>query len=184
MLLLARAGLLLEAEELFSSRRFAPGIRLIPRREAIERRRDIIRGVLALSRGNRIEGMRMLEDALSSSGSLVPDTSVYFMGSEILATAWREQGNSGKAVQVLQIALEQKSRLLLEQSLLTGPVWLRLQAQLAQLYRETGRYEDARKIEAELRTLLALADSDHPILRQLNHTEDLALLAARGESRG
>ncbi len=142
----------------------------------MERRRDILGGVLALSRGNRIEGMRMLEKALSSFGPWDYSATLYFMGSEILANAWREQGNSGKAVQVLKAALEQKSRLLLEQSLLTGPVWLRLQAQLAQLYRELGRDADARKIEDELRRLLALADADHPILRQLDRTEDLALL--------
>ncbi len=33
-----------------------------------------------------------------------------------------------------------------------------------------GRDRDARKIEAELRRLLALADPDHPILRQLDQT--------------
>jgi len=44
------------------------------------------------------------------------------------------------------------------------------------LHREMGRAADARKIEDELRTLLALADPDHPILRQLDRTEDLALL--------
>jgi len=117
----------------------------------------------------------MLENALSSFGPLNLATP-YFMGSEILAKAWREQGDSGKAVQVLEAALAQKSRLLLGQSLLTGPVWLRLQAQLAQLYREMGRAEAALKIEDELRKRLALADTDHPILRQLDRTEDLALL--------
>ena len=174
MLLLARGGLLLEAEERFSSRRFDPG----PpdaMREAIERRRDILRGVFAVSRGNTIEGMRMLENALPSLGSLLPSTSLYFMGSEILAKAWREQGNSGEAVQVLKTALEKKSRLLAEQSLLTGPLWLRLQAQLAQLYREMGRDEDALKIEDELRRRLALADANHPILLQLARSKKLAL---------
>ncbi len=175
ILLLARGGLLLEAAELLPDGRIiAPGTP-DARQEAIERRQDMLRGVLALSRGNRIEGMSMLENALSSSSSLVPATSVYFMGSESLAKAWREQGNSGKAVQVLTAALQKKSHLLVEQSLLTGPLWLRLQAQLVQLYREMGRDEDARKIEDELRRRLALADPDHPILRQLDHTKELAL---------
>ena len=77
---------------------------------------------------------------------------------------------------MLKTALEEKSRLLLEQSLLTVPIWLRLQAQLAQLYSEMGRAEDALKIEDELRKRLAYADPDHPILRQLDRTEELALL--------
>ena len=174
VLLLARGGFLLEAAELFSDRIIAPGTP-DARREAIERRRDILRGVLALSRGNRLEGMKMLENALSLSGPLVPATSVYFMGSESLAKAWKEQGNSGKAVQVLNAALQKQSRLLLEQSLLTGPLWLRLQAQLVQLYREMGQDEDAGKIEDELRKRLALADPDHPILRQLDRTKEIAL---------
>ena len=53
---------------------------------------------------------------------------------------------------------------------------LRLRWQLADLYRQTGRDEDAREIEDELRKRLALADADHPILRQLERTEELALL--------
>ena len=94
----------------------------------------------------------------------------------MLAKAWSEQGNSGKAVQVLNAALEKKSRILLEQSLLTVPIWLRLQAQLTQLYREMGRDADALKIEDELRKRLVYADPDHPILRQLDRTKELALL--------
>lgn len=139
--------------------------------ERIERRRGITRGMRALNRGNRIEGMRMLGDALLSI-SLTDSNSAadYFMGSEILAEAWREQGDSTNAVAVLRAALEKESFLLLDQSVLTGPLWLRLQAQLAQLYRDMGQHEDARKIEDELRRLLALADPDHPILRELGRT--------------
>ncbi len=77
---------------------------------------------------------------------------------------------------MLNAALEKKSRLLVERSLLTGLLWLRLQAQLVQLYREMGRDADARKIEDQLRKRLALADSDHPILRQLGRTGDVLLL--------
>jgi len=144
--------------------------------ELITKRRGIQQGRLALSQDNRIEGLRMLGDALSSvsltDSSLAAD---YFMGSEILAEAWREQGDSTNAAEVLGAALEKESFLLLEQSVLTGPLWLKLQAQLSQLYREMGQDEDARKIENELRRLLALADSDHPILRELNRTKELAL---------
>ncbi len=46
---------------------------------------------------------------------------------------------------------------------------------LAKIHREMGRDEDAQKIEKELRKRLALADADHPILRQLDRTEELAL---------
>ena len=170
VMLLARGGLLLEAEELFSS--WSRPVR----GEAKERRRDILGGVLAVSRGSRIEGIRMLEKAISAFDPWDRSATLFFMGSEILAEAWREQGNSGAAVQVLKAALEKESRLLVDQSPLTGPVWLRLQAQLEQLYREMGRDSDARKVEDELRQRLALANPDHPILRQLDRTEELALL--------
>ena len=52
------------------------------------------------------------------------------------------------------------------------------QAPLSQLYLEMGRDEDARKIEDKLRRSLALADADHPILRQLDRTKELALREA------
>ena len=174
MVLLARGGFLSEAEERLSRRIHAPGTPNVLL-EDVARNHEKMRAVFTLSRGNRIEGIRMLEEALSSFGAWDYSATLYFMGAEILAEAWREQGDSGKAVQVIKAALEKKSRLLLEQSLLTGPLWLKLQAQLAQLYRELGRDADARKIEDELRKRLALADADHPILRQLNRTEDLAL---------
>ena len=53
--------------------------------------------------------------------------------------------------------------------------WLRIRAALAKLYRETGRDKDAREVEEDLRKHLAYADADHPILRQLDRTEELAL---------
>ena len=161
---------------------------------------EIQRGVLALRRGNRSEGIRMLEEALSSFRStemleqLVEaardnrnretivmeaqrdSAAAYFMGSEILAEAWRAEGELGKAVQVLESAAEKEVLLLADQSSpLTGALWVRVQAQLAEYYRKMGRDAEARKIEEKLRALLASADPDHPILRQLDHTEELAL---------
>jgi tetratricopeptide (TPR) repeat protein len=171
-LLLTRGGLLSEAD---LNARTDPGRPDFPG-EWIKKRNDILRGVLAVSRDNRIEGLRMLGDALLSI-SLTDNNSAatYFVGSEILAEGWRERGDWTNAAEVLRAAVEQEAFLLLDQSVLTGPLWLKLQAQLAQLYREMGQDEDARKIEDKLRRLLALADPDHPILRQLDHTQDLAL---------
>ncbi len=78
-------------------------------------------------------------------------------------------------------AAEKEFLLLADQSSpLTGALWVRVQGQLAQLYREMGRDEDASKIEAELRSLLALADADHPILRQLDRTKEVALRGPTG----
>ena len=125
------------------------------------------RGVLRLSRGNTAEGIEMLEGILPRLSPLRFETS------EILAEAYRLQGDLLAAIQLLEEA--SKQRPLLVGGLGPPFSWLRIKSQLAQLYREEGRVEDARKIEDELRRLLALADSDHPILRQLDRTEDLAL---------
>ncbi len=173
-LLLTRGGLLSELADLnLTIDPVAPGFV----QELIKKNRGIRLGILAVNQDNRIEGLRMLGDALSSI-SLTDSSSAefYFMGSEVLAEAWRARGDSTNAAQVLRAALEKETFLLFDQSLLTGPLWLKLQAQLSQLYREMGQDEDARKIEEELRKRLALADRDHPILRQLDHSEEIALL--------
>jgi serine/threonine protein kinase len=186
-LLLIRGGFFSEAEAMLSTTSTPPsGF-------------EIQRGVLALRRGNRSEGIRMLEEALSSFRStemleqlveaardprnretLVMEAqkdsaAAYFMGSEILAEAWRAEGELGKAVQVLESAAEKEVLLLADQSSpLTGALWVRVQAQLAEYYRKMGRDAEARKIEEKLRALLAYAEPDHPIRRQLDHTEELA----------
>ncbi len=115
----------------------------------------------------------MLEHALPRVRRQPAD--LVLMGSEILAETWRQQAELSKAARVLESASEEGSSLI-DNFVLPGPLWLRIQAQLAQLYREMGRDEDAGKIEAELRALLAYADADHPILRQLESTGDVALL--------
>ncbi|MFQ5818232.1 MAG: hypothetical protein ACE5H2_09815 [Terriglobia bacterium] len=52
---------------------------------------------------------------------------------------------------------------------------MRTQVQLAELYRKVGREQEAQEIEAELVKLLAHADDDHPVLRQLKRTQDVAV---------
>ncbi len=128
------------------------------------------RGVLGLSKGNTTEGMRLIEDILGQAhGS-------YFLGSLSLAEAWREQDQLELAMRVLEQA-SSKTALLFAPIGGENPArWLRIRLILAEVYREMGRDEDAGKIEDELRTLLAYADADHPILLQLGSTGDVALL--------
>jgi len=78
-----------------------------------------------------------------------------------------------RAIEVLEEASKKKYLVLVFE---TPTMWLRVRAALAKLHRETGRNEDAREIEDELRRLLALADPDHPILLELGRTGDVALL--------
>jgi len=164
---LAQAGFIEQSEALLTEYERAPNIRPFLRTYF-----QIARGVLSLSKENTTEGIRLIEDALGQAhGS-------YFLGSLILAEAWREQNQLELTMRVLEQASSKKA-------LLFAPVggenparWLRIRLMLAETYREMGRDEDAQKIEAELRSLLAYADADHPILRQLEPTTTTAFQQA------
>ena len=84
------------------------------------------------------------------------------MGSDSLALAWLAQGEPSRAARVLDEAAQ-----VVPQPLGAGPFWLTLELRRAQVYRQLGRVEEAEQIEARLRTLLAHADPDHVILREL-----------------
>ena len=56
--------------------------------------------------------------------------------------------------------------------------WMRVRQRLALLYRKIGRSQDTERIEAELRSLLAGADSDFPMLVQLQRSQEKAIAAA------
>ena len=126
---------------------------------------QMVRGVLELRKGNTRESIRLIEDAFVGSG-------FPYFSSRFLAEAWSQEGELQKAAQVLEEASKKKCLVL---TVMLPIMWLRIRAALAKLYRETGRDKDAREIEEDLRRHLAYADPDHPILRQLDRTEDLAL---------
>ena len=113
----------------------------------------------------------MIEDALGQEAH-----GNYFLGSLILAEAWREQDQLELAMRVLEQASSKKALLFAPVGGENPAKWLRIRLTLAEIYREMGRDEDAGRIEAELRSLLAYADPDHPILLQLGSTGDVALL--------
>jgi tetratricopeptide (TPR) repeat protein len=154
VILLARVGLLPRAASLLtkigtSQSSSEPGYLQIPRGEVALARGEVDRGIAELEEGTRRAGVM---------GNWV------FLGSESLATALKEKGDLAQAVRVLERASERRSSAAFENA---GAFWLRTQFQLARLYREVGRAEDARKIERELLNLLALADADHPMLLEL-----------------
>jgi len=168
-ILMARAGLIAESEKtlLEIERQVTTGPpRPVPQ-QLLSARIEMLRGVLKLSQGDTADGIAMLESTLPLVPYMYRDRAF-----EILAEAYTRQGKLGAAIQLLEEASEK----LPFGSLLDSPsLWLRFRWQLAGLYRQTGRAEDAQEIEDELRTLLAYADTDHPILRKLDRTEDLAL---------
>ncbi len=84
-----------------------------------------------------------------------------------LVTALERAGNSQKALEVLEAT--SGTRLWTTPAMQTYQAfWLRDQARLSAYYHRLGRQAEARKIDDQLRKLLAVADPDDPILRQLN----------------
>jgi tetratricopeptide (TPR) repeat protein len=158
VVLLVRAGLLTRAARLLerieeSQTSSDPGYLQIPRGELALARGELNNGIAELEEGTRRVGV---------TGGWV------FLGSESLATALKGKGDLGHSIQVLERASERRTSAAFENA---GAFWLRSQFQLARLYREVGRNEDARKVEKELLTLLALADADHPMLLELRRLQ-------------
>ena len=115
-----------------------------------------VRGELARLEGHLGEAIPLLEQGLAKSG--MP------LASDSLALAWLAQGEPSRAARVLDEAAQ-----VLPVSSLTGVsfAWLTVELRRAQVYRQLGRVVEAEQIEAGLRRLLAHADPDHVILREL-----------------
>ena len=129
-----------------------------------------IKGELALSQGRTAEAARLLQEAVDNFRN---DEIYYFLpASDGLALAFEQSGRPDRALPVLE---EGFRRRFLEFPSDDPYEWdnpyvvfsLRIQARLALVYRQVGRIEDARKLENQLRRILAYADPDHPIVLQL-----------------
>lgn len=81
--------------------------------------------------------------------------------------ALEQQGDPEAALRVLDSASEQRTR----GYVASAAFWLQNEWQRARLNRVLGREDEATQIETELRGLLALADSDHPLLQLLSQQE-------------
>jgi len=129
---------------------------------------DAARGELALARGQRAEGLRLLQKGFAS---LRTNRSVrFFNAAEGLARALELQGDLEGAVRILEETSQQRGL-----AVMFGPIpmWNRLRHDQARLYRRLGREPEAERIEDELRKLLAYADDDHAIARELRATAKL-----------
>ena len=117
-----------------------------------------VRGELARLEGRLGEAIPLLEEGLAELATHHP---LLYLGSDSLALAWLAQGEPSRAARVLDEAAQAVPLIGV------GSLWLTLELRRAQVYRQLGRVVEAEQIEAGLRTLLAHADPDHVIVREL-----------------
>ena len=120
----------------------------------------MVRGELARLEGRLGEAIPLLEEGLAE---LRTNSSLFYLMSDSLALAWLAQDEPSRAARVLDEAAQAAPAPLLG----AASFLLTVELRRAQVYRQLGRVEEAEQIEAGLRTLLAHADPDHVILREL-----------------
>lgn len=164
-ILMARSGLLSEARRAIADRDRSKVWEETHHGKGYSK---VMHGELELASGQPAKAISLLEEGTASIRR--PRSFTSFLGPEALANAWEEMGNLPKAIEGLELISREKPR----GDMAMGFAWMRDEWQLAQLYRKVGRVQDAERIEAELRKLLAVADPDHPILVQLERSRNLA----------
>jgi serine/threonine-protein kinase len=130
---------------------------------AAERPELMWSGQLALAEGRLDEAVRLLDLALERLGGRGnPGRSRI---ARQLAEAFTRKGDMVRAIRILEDESQQRAGTTAGISF--GHEWLKVRERLARLYRIVGRIDEAEAVEVELRTLLAVADADHPIERRL-----------------
>ena len=114
-------------------------------------------GQLRVRQGRYVEGLALLE-------SLKPDP----MGPrynvvEHIAMGRRGAGDTAGAISVLEHAGRTRAEAVTHDGWQVYS-WLKCRTLLAELYSDAGRQSDAARVAMELRSLLRLADADHPLL--------------------
>jgi tetratricopeptide (TPR) repeat protein len=140
----------------------------------------IVPGEIAFAEGNFAVAIGELEAAMRLENDWFRMQTGFYLGSESLAAALEKKGDIDGAIRALEQASDAKSQAVINQN--WGAYWLRTRLELARAYRTAGRVEDARKVEADLQRLLAFADPEHPILRELQKPADTPSTATSGSS--
>lgn len=120
-----------------------------------------IMGMLEMGRGHPREAARFLDPWLAAPNKATALHNFQWPAQK-LAEAWEALGDTPKAIAVLEETGERPPTLLAARHM-----WLGSKAQLARLYRKNGQERKARAIEDRLLKMLAVADADHPLLKEL-----------------
>jgi tetratricopeptide (TPR) repeat protein len=155
-LLMAISGLPEEAMELHDELR---------NRGMSDARGAVIRARVAFGNGVVATAESELQGAVTEL--TLEDQAFYFVGHDLLAAVLKSNGQLAEAIHVLERTTQSRDDAAFNESAL---YWMMCQGQLARLYREADRENDAILIEDELRELLLLADNDFPLLLRLGAT--------------
>ncbi len=147
---LARAGLHSESQEAISR---------LAKRGARPHDLQYARGELALAQGRTEEALALLRSAYEAA--LQHREWRMLAIAEAYARALERKGDLPTAIRVMEQGWDLRPGWRLYSNTVPHKNQLRL------LYRKAGRVMEAQKIEAQLRKLLAYADEDHPVLRDL-----------------
>jgi predicted Zn-dependent protease len=146
---LAQAGMLSMAREVVSK---------LEKQGSPEKWLAHAHGELDLASGRTQQGIQQLQNAVKLY-RLANDPHRYMAGIA-LARALDRRGDTSGAIEILQPMVEPSSG---EQD------HLKLDSQLARLYRKMGRAEEAERLEARVENQLAYADADEELLTELQY---------------
>lgn len=127
---------------------------------------DLYVGQLALAEDRLDEAARVLSRVVAR-GSQSPGDPGPLRAARKLADTLVRQDRIHEAV----AALEAVHRVPTMAGMASGYEWLKVRDLLARIYRDAGRVTDAERVEAELLSLLAVADVTHPIKRRIEQLQ-------------
>jgi len=163
--LMARSGMLAEAERNFNS--YRRQARIDPNYGPVSTRLYIalMEGEIASAQNRRSLALARLRSAAGGFGCDSCYFPVPMFATEAYARELDRNGQTNEAILALERYRSQPV-VNLDEDDYASPLTLRLR--LAQLYRKVGRNGDAALVEAELRRTLAFADSDHVVIKCLS----------------
>ena len=128
---------------------------------------DLYVGQLALVQGRLDEAVRTLGRVMRGSQGVGDPGPL--RAARKLADALVQQGRTDEAAAALAAIPREPTTA----GAASGYEWLKVRDRLAVVYRDAGRVTDAEGVEAELLSLLAVADVTHPIKRRVEQLQRL-----------